>query len=100
MNKMTLKEAFDIINYDDDYLDITKWTKKHFVSQRMYNLYVGLTPRESRKVIKTIKKASKALKKVRKEYERRGISIEGPVRCVLEDEERVYLERGNGVREK
>lgn len=98
--KMTMQEAFDIILNDEDYLDLTKWTKKHFVSQRMYNLYVGLTPRESRIQIRTIKRAIKHLKKVKKEYEKRGIPIPGSVGSSPKDEKRVHTKWIDGIRQE
>jgi hypothetical protein len=71
--KLTEEQCLDILLNDDDYLDITKWTKKHYIAQDWYLQYCGFGYFERRSYLQEIKKAVKFLKKVQKN-EKRNIS--------------------------
>lgn len=54
---MTIEQALDIIENDEDYLDMTKWERKHWKAQDLYYKYFyGMSKAERRRIIKWFKK--------------------------------------------
>ena len=61
---MDLQEAIKIINEDEDWLDISKWKKRHYTALHIYTKeYYGYSEKDFRRLRKMIKKVSKMIQK-------------------------------------
>ncbi|MBR5129516.1 MAG: hypothetical protein IKU67_05640 [Firmicutes bacterium] len=73
---MTIEEALDIIQHDPDYMDIRKWTKKHYDAQDLYWKYSGIPYKMRKKLKKDIKDTLKVFK-MRKKYGEKALLRSG-----------------------